>query len=55
MVAYCLEHLFLSDLDLDPVEALKGIMIVINTYHLKISKFLSGAVLLQDLDSSNVH
>jgi len=54
-VGYCLEHPFLSYIDSDPVEALKGLMRVINTNNSRISKFPSEAALIQDLNPSNVH
>lgn len=37
-VGYCLEHPSLSYIDSDPVEALKGLMRVINTNNARISK-----------------
>lgn len=54
-VGYCLEHPSLSYIDSDPVEALKGLMRVINTNNSRISKFPSEAALIQDLNPSNVH
>ena len=54
-VSYCLEHPFLSYIDSDPVEALKGLMRVINTNNSRISKFPSEEALIQDLNTSNVH
>lgn len=54
-VGYCLEPPSLSYIDSDPVEALKGLMRVINTNNSRISKFPSEAALIQDLNPSNVH
>ena len=36
-VGYCLDHPSLSYVDSDPVEALKGIIKVVNTYDPKVS------------------
>jgi len=38
-VGYCLEQPSLSYVDSDPVEVLKGITKVVNTYNSKASKF----------------
>jgi len=54
-VAYCLEQPSLSYVDSDPVEALKGVIKVVNTYDSKASKFPSEAALLQDINLSNAH
>ncbi|OAL76795.1 hypothetical protein AY606_12570 [Acinetobacter sp. SFB] len=54
-VGYCLEYPSLSYVDSDPVETLKGIIKVVNSYEPKTSKFLSETALLQDLNLSNAH